>query len=1027
VLLEAIRDLKEASYDPDSFRAAARRAGLLRDGRRGKLAELSRIWGDYEAFLSERSLADESDVMRQAAEALTDGSDAMRHAADALAGAESAGEEGLAGTESVGGKPPRPCEPLAVYGFYDLNPLQKRLLEARIGAGGATVFFPYADVPAMAYARPTLDWFLSLGFELVELAPDPEELHLPKETIVISAPGEAREAREAVRTLRRLVEERDLSLQDSAIIVRTPEVHSGVLGGELDRLCDPGIEDRRLPERRTAFLESPVKLSRTRSGLSLLKLAASVRSEFSRADVIEFLSLAELSPAACGSPDEDPPVGDWNAISSLAGVTSGADGWLSRVRSLVERLEGEQDEFTEAHARLASPARRLLEVLERTVGPLAGMPPTAPPARYLDEITEVFTAVTCGSRERDEVLAALDGVRRLSELAGSVSFTGFSELVRDHLDAASPRGSSFGSGGPSVLSSMSARGLSYSVVVVPGLVEKQFPLTRRQDPVLLDFEREKLNRATGGDPLRQLPLRAPGIDEERLLFRLVAASATDVLVVTYPRLDPATARPRVPSIFVLDVLERLTGEKQDYGSLDVNPHVTRVPLSRRFPKDRGEALTRHEFDGCSILGALETGEARELAYLLTEARPLRSRIEMEDTRWANPWFTRYDGALSKPEALEAVASSPGFPLGGGSGRPGGSESGRPASATALEEYARCPFRFFAHKILGIEPPDEPEEALEFTPLDRGSLYHEVLERFMRKVTSSGPGRADPSHLKQLFEIADRAIDSGRWSLAGYRGSRRLERRSLRLNLAVWLRNECAERTDLLPAHFEVRFGGASRRGDDPTLSSERPVRFDAGKDIEVLFGGRIDRLDLSESGARARVVDYKTGNPKGVKDPLDRGRHLQLPVYLLAAAELLGSDAAAALLGSDAAAEPLGSDAAAELLGSDAASELLGSGDAALTPADLDAEYRFVTGGVRAKPVAMTRAELDARMDDLKKAVRCIAHGIASGMFFPPIDDSVCRNCDYAAACGSASAALSSMKQGDRNAKFYFEDLREIE
>jgi hypothetical protein len=135
------------------------------------------------------------------------------------------------------------------------------------------------------------------------------------------------------------------------------------------------------------------------------------------------------------------------------------------------------------------------------------------------------------------------------------------------------------------------------------------------------------------------------------------------------------------------------------------------------------------------------------------------------------------------------------------------------------------------------------------------------------------------------------------------------------------------------------------------------------------------------------VVDYKTGNPEGVSRPLDRGRHLQLPVYLLAAAELLGS------------------------------------GDAA----DLDAEYRFVTDGVRAKPVAMTQAELDARMDDLKRAVRCIAHGIASGMFFPPIDEGACRNCEYAAACGAASAALSSMKQGDRNAKFYFDDLREIE
>ena len=49
------------------------------------------------------------------------------------------------------------------------------------------------------------------------------------------------------------------------------------------------------------------------------------------------------------------------------------------------------------------------------------------------------------------------------------------------------------------------------------------------------------------------------------------------------------------------------------------------------------------------------------------------------------------------------------------------------SATSLEEYATCPFRFFMHHVLGLEPVDEPEEPLELSPLDRGRLYHAVLE------------------------------------------------------------------------------------------------------------------------------------------------------------------------------------------------------------------------------------------------------------------------------------------------------------
>src|SRR5690606_3222953 len=36
-------------------------------------------------------------------------------------------------------------------------------------------------------------------------------------------------------------------------------------------------------------------------------------------------------------------------------------------------------------------------------------------------------------------------------------------------------------------------------------------------------------------------------------------------------------------------------------------------------------------------------------------------------------------------------------------------------------------------LLGVEPVDDPEHQLMITPLDKGSLVHEVLERFVRAV------------------------------------------------------------------------------------------------------------------------------------------------------------------------------------------------------------------------------------------------------------------------------------------------------
>ncbi len=55
--------------------------------------------------------------------------------------------------------------------------------------------------------------------------------------------------------------------------------------------------------------------------------------------------------------------------------------------------------------------------------------------------------------------------------------------------------------------------------------------------------------------------------------------------------------------------------------------------------------------------------------------------------------------------------------------------------------------------------------------------------------------------------------------------------------------------------------------------------------------GRIDRVNWDPRGASFRVVDYKTGKKYAEKSgELQSGRMLQLPLYVLAAAKLLGID-----------------------------------------------------------------------------------------------------------------------------------------
>jgi RecB family exonuclease len=935
-LLAAIRDLKEACYTVDSLAKEGRRAGLLRKGRDCKLTELLRIWRAYETELAEGGWADTLDVMAAAADR------------------------------------PGP-DRLVVYGFYDLNSLQRRLLAAHAAGGGLSVYFPFLDNPAFDYARPTLSWFESLGLVRTDLpAAETRELPLPPDVRIISAPGEAREAREDVRELVGLLDERDGALQDVAVLARTLDRYSELFREEFENLG------------ARPYLGSPPPLSRSRAGRSLVKLCEAVVSDFARVELMEFLNLADLDARVADADGGRAPVADWNKATILAGITAGSDSWTERLTALRDRLERGDDSsrFTAAHGHLLDSIEQLLLLAESIIAPLSGAPARAGVNYFVDLLTRVFRDVTAPSKERELVLRAAGTTRALSEIAGEVTFSYFVELLRTTLEESGTRDERFGTGGPTVLNLMTARGLRFPTVVVPGLVEKEFPSTHRQDPVLLDSERERLNAARGNDPTGSLPIRSANVDEERLLYHLAVASAENALLLSFPRLDPANARPRVPSPFVLRTLHELTGVRHDYERLESSELVTRIPLSRRFPEDRRKALTREEFDGCSVLRAVESGDPHEVAYLVQGEGPLARGLEMETVRWGTPAFTKYDGALTSPKAVAAIEELSGF----GQVTDEGEILVAP---TTLEDYSRCPFRFFMSHVLGVEPLEEPEEALHLPPLEKGSLYHEVLERFMRKAKADGLFPLTSEARDELFRVAAAVAGSGKWSIAGLAGARELVLRGLLTSLSLWLAEETTEGTDYQPAHFEARFGGRLRPGDDETLSMEDGVPFEAEGGVRVCFSGKIDRVDVSQDGTTARVIDYKTGKPqKSGRKVLDAGTRLQLPVYLLAASKML---------------EP------------------------AHPGVDVEsAQYFYVGSGEGPARMVLNRETLEGAMDDLAAVVAYVVRGVTSGMFFVPKRDRGCSFCDYANVCGSTAAKLSEMKSGDPRAEFYTRQLSSI-
>jgi RecB family exonuclease len=925
VLLRALRTLRESGFSLDGFERAAAAAGLLKGGRGSKFAEILRVWKALESETARHRWCDDLHIM-------------------------------FATIETFEKRPPEPAP--VIYGFYDLNATQRRLIAASLGSGPATVFVPWEDVESCRYALPTVRWFEELGFARRAVCDGPpSDLPLPGDTTIVSAPGEEREARETLRLAVEAMERGDVAGQDVAVLMRSPDTVGDFYARDLEAL---GF---------SAYIESPRALASTREGRTMRALVRAVESGFGRVEVMEFLELSELEVEGGAA-----PLAAWARASSLAGITSGAARWISSLERLERRLDrGEDDRFAVLHAGLRRPVRSLLALLRDILPPLERLPRSAPLGRHLDELLRVFERVRPDTRMPSPVVDAVEDLRRLEPFAGSIGFATAAELVRGALSSPTRRGLRFGQGGPNVLSLMGARGLSFRTVIVPGLVEKSFPLPRRQDPILLDSERRALDhrRDDGGF----LPARADGASEEELLFRIAVGSAERSLILSFPRLDVAKGRPRIPSIFLLETLERLTGKPHDYDAFDRSPVVRRIPLSRRFPERRESALTEDEFDGCTVLAALH-GDDREAAYLLADHPVRRRGAEMERKRWGSSFFTSYDGAVTSDEARVAVAALSGV-------GPEGTLPGRSVSPTALEHYAGCPFQYLMQHVLGIEREDPPEDITELSPLDRGSLYHEVLDRFLTDITRDGSLPLDEGDTVRL-ESAIRAV-AGRSgeALPGYGAARELEIEELSKHLGLWLAWEIRQGGRRVPTCFEVAFGGEH-------AADAASVVFDAGG-RSVSFAGRIDRIDVDPHDAEALVIDYKTGkaptgkNAKGLR----HGTRLQLPVYVLAGDEILKLR------------EGGGSIGAALYL------------------------HLRESGGPR--EIAFTREQLDERRDDLEFAVGLILKGIEEGMLFPWPDSGRCRFCNYERACGVIALPLAMMKRGDPRASHFVRGLAEVE
>jgi len=851
--------------------------------------------------------------------------------------------------------PPSP-EPLLVYGLYDLGGLRERLLSVVAAARPLFAFVPddgEPDPEESPRARRRL-FEKILGLSATEPSGAAAGAAAPR---LVVAPSDGGEARETVREILRAVED-GIPLHRIAVLLRNPERQEPLLTTELDlrkipyfRPSGPGFSRSPLGRAARALVRLAAEDFPREAFLELLDLLETL-------DLLPALSLADLSPAKVG------------AVLSGLGLSSGYENLLSRLAAAHDRLERPfhpSDDPDGWFAARRSRERDELSRVERALKVVAGALPAATPASWSEwsaRLRRSFDLLFSAAAEAERLAPAVEGVAALAGIEpGETPDVGsLDALLPEALDLSPVRHGQFERDGVTLLSAVSARGLLFDAVLVPGLVEQSFPRPVRPDPLLFDVERKAVSRASG----RSLPTRADDrpLREERFLFWLARMSATRRLVLLAAARDVATDRPRLLSPFLLDLLGE-TGRKalreRELGrSGTLPPGMTWLPAGRPVlegpPLDGEDTLRRALFRSPSLREALPEAAA-PVAASLARAHARRT-----------PFFTEYEGKTGR------IAS--GLVL-----------RGRTVSATRLERFAGCAYRAFLERGLHLEarPEVEDEEPFGLDALARGNALHAAVRDLTRSLLSARRSFADLSsaEIPRLADAASRrAVEE---AVAASRATPPpvlvdLEIETLRSLLTELYAHLGSTHSDLPVAGAEVRFGPPTAdpadRDEDPALSTSDPVPV-LGLPFEVRISGRIDRLD--RDGAHARVVDYKTGKPLPFGERnLDAtlvagGERLQLPVYALAARHL---------------------------------------GATRVT-----SEYlfvRFFKGAPKVTSTSFQESETDEAVGRLKDVLRLMDEAVREGLYLPKTDSfrsaDPCGFCDFASVCGPGHDRLYRRK-----------------
>ena len=708
---------------------------------------------------------------------------------------------------------------------------------------------------------------------------------------LLTAPGEAAEVRSLVRRLLREAA-RGVTFEEMGVVLPRPDTYAPLFTDLLGRL---GIPFRLHPSLPLASGRA------TRALLLLLRCRG-----LGRPEVMEFLTFAPVPFAELLGAEAATDLAAWDVVSRDAGIVSDLARWMVGLRAYAEterREAGDEDwRIARAYrsASLAESLLRLVELLSSTLESLTGQ---ASWPEWSERLQAACDQWIGPEDDREALVSVLEDLAGLSTFGARADWSEVERVLDARLAwerlPMPPRTS-----GAIHLGALDAiAGLPFRVVAIPGLVEGGYPGPLRLDPFLLDHEREALaapapvpsapsarsapsapsaGTARRGGQLalfgaedvaitttapsgpRPLPTSQDRLLEARRLFHRAIRQATERLILSYPRADSRSGRERVPSLFFVSAASALAG--RPLGATDLAALVEEDDLGALPLED---ALDAGERDRLRV----RRGGPEAVLAVAAGSPSFRGAHLAAHERWSRA-LTAHDGLV---DGLPAALARRLDPL----------TSGRSVSASGLARYATCGFQYLLKDVLRLEPAIEPEERLGLNALEKGDLFHETAEAFLRGERDDGrlPVQDDEETRTRLLDQARARVEK---MVEGTPPRHRLvwdlHWRAFCDLLLRWLAREAANGALGRPAHFEVAFGMRGQRSNEP--HDREPLAVDLGDGRVLRVMGQIDRIDEREDGALV-LRDYKTGRaPRDDNQVFKGGRQLQIPFYVLAAQQL---------------------------------------------------------------------------------------------------------------------------------------------